>query len=99
MALHDAPGNIETETGASADVFGGEERVENPALNLGRNSRAVVAHGDDHAGRVDGGPDAHAPAWCGVDGIVEQVGPDLIELTTVAVDGRQPLRDVDVNGY
>jgi hypothetical protein len=39
---HNAVGDVEPQPRAFADIFGGEKRVEDMALDVGRNAGAVV---------------------------------------------------------
>ena len=81
VLLHDALNGIEAEAGALAHFFGGEEGLENVLLDLGRNSRAIV--GDLHYCALViaiGADQKLSLATHGVDGVVDDVGPDLIEL-------------------
>src|SRR5579863_7937762 len=90
MLLHDANGGIQSEAGAIADAFGGEERIENPVLNFRRDAWAVVANLDDHRVELAAGADSQfAVSVHGVDSIVDQVRPYLIQFTAIRADPRQ----------
>ena len=84
---HDAPGDVEAEAGALAHVLGGVEGLEGAARHLRRHSRAAVADLDDDAVAIQpGGQPQRARAVHGVDRVVDQVGPDPVELAGVGLD-------------
>ena len=81
VLLHDSLNGVEAEPGAFADSFGGEERFEDVRLHVGRNSRAVI--GDLHHNAIVlaiGSNSKLAFAAHGVNGVVDEVGPNLIQL-------------------
>src|SRR5215216_3488621 len=86
----DAAGDVQPEPGSLAHALGREERLPDPRLEGWRDARPVV--GDLDAGPIalarrpnpEGAPAAHS-----VDGVVDQVGPDLVQLTPMGADLRQ----------
>ena len=90
VLANDAHNGIEAEAGPFANLFGGEKGVEDAGLNFGGNAGTIIFNFDDgiveFARRVDS---EFAFAIHGVDGIVNEVGPDLIEFATIATDARQ----------
>src|SRR5215471_4252597 len=93
MVASDDPANrVQPQAGTLADAFGGEERFEDVRLNLGGNSRAGVAHLHEHAIEFSSCPQAQFTlSLHGFNGVIHQVGPDLVELTAVGADARQGL--------
>ena len=81
VLLHDTLNRVEPEASPFADSLGGKERFEDMRLYLGRNSRSVI--GDFNydtivfAIRSDSKP---ALASHSIDGIVDDIRPNLIEL-------------------
>src|SRR5437763_15312742 len=83
----DAIADVETEAGAVADILGREEGLEDAPLQFGRDSRSRVADLDEDAVAFPGGPHGQrALAAHGVDGVVDEVGPDLIQLARLRAD-------------
>ena len=82
VAVHDDPvRGGQPESGAVAHVLGGEERVEHAVADLGGDPGAVV--GDLDLGEVAEAArgDRDRPAVVErVDRVVEQIGPDLVQL-------------------
>ena len=95
VLLHDAVGEAETEPGALALRFGGEERVEDLLEVLRADTRAVVNDPQPHL-RV-GAAGAHdnvaiaAEGLQGLPGVAHDVEDDLLELVGIAEQERQPL--------
>lgn len=86
----DPPGRIETEPGAMADILGGEEGIEDPVAQLAGDPRSVV--GDLHLGAVSVQPGAQGDRALlteRIDRVVDQVGPDLVELGPARDQRRQ----------
>ena len=85
-----APDDVEAQAGALADRLGGEERLEHALADVGGNARPVVDDADDDAlalagrGHVDA-----ARLRNGIERVVDQVRPDLIELAGEAANARQ----------
>ena len=80
MFFYDALDGVEAETGALSDALGGEKRFEDMGADVRWNSRTVVDDLDHDplviAIRADF---QFALAIHGVDRIVDQVGPNLVE--------------------
>ena len=79
------------------DRLGGEERLEHALADLGRNARPVVDDADDDAlplavrGHLD-----PARLGDGIERVVDQIRPDLVELADEAANARQVGLDVTV---
>src|SRR5919106_4007330 len=90
---HDAPADVEAEAGALADRLGGVEGLEDVGQDRLGDARAGVGDLDDQAVAVaagaDGQPALAVHALHGVDGVLDQVGPDLVELAGVGRQQRQ----------
>src|SRR5215472_2488675 len=87
-ANHNPEGDVEPEAGAVAHWLGSEERLENPVLDLGRDPGASVAELDQQHVSVERGADGERPGPVHRrNRVVDQVGPDLIQL---AREGRYP---------
>src|SRR5208337_4522002 len=90
VALHDdAPCDVEAQAGAFADVLGRVKGLEGAGRHLRRHARAGVADLDDDV--VAFGPGRQperARAGHGVDGVVDEVGPYLVQLAGVCLDPR-----------
>src|SRR5215470_379611 len=85
--LDDAVHDIESEAGAFADFLGSEKRFKNTGLDIRGNSRAVVGDFDEDKVVLVRGTDGQvAVAVHGVGGVVDQVGPDLIEFVAAGHD-------------
>ena len=81
MLSHYALNRVQAQSGSLPYSFGREERFEDVRLDLRRNSRAVVADLNYGAGIIAIGSNSElALSAHGVNGIVNNVGPDLIEL-------------------
>ena len=84
----DPPGDVEPETRALADLLGREERLEGVGRDLLGHARARCRRSRRRRGarrrtrRSQGAGAVH-----GVDGVVDEVRPDLVELAGVGVDG------------
>src|SRR5215469_7913974 len=78
----DTPADIQPEAGALADRLGGEERLEDPLLDVGGHARPRVTDIDQKLVTVKRRPDSQrAQPGHGRDRVVDQVRPHLIELT------------------
>src|ERR1700693_692975 len=90
MLANNAHHCIEAEAGPFANLFGGEKGVEDAGLNFGGNAGTVISDFDDGIVEFARGVDSEfAFAIHGIDGIVNEVGPDLIEFATITADARQ----------
>lgn len=78
---HDPPADVESEAGSLADGFGGEKRFEDSPGGFGWDTGSGVTDLDHGELTVAGG--AHSEGALpvhGVDGIIDEVGPHLVEL-------------------
>ncbi len=83
----DALDGVEAEAGAVADALGGEEGFEDVGLNVLGNAGAVVDDFHQNVIAFVGDADAQfALIFHGVGGVVDKVGPDLIEFAAVGGD-------------
>src|SRR3712207_6817638 len=88
---HDAPGDVEAEPGAPADLLRREERLEDAGPDLARHPGPRVADLDHHA-VIAHAPGPHregAAATHGIDGVVDEVGPHLVELCRIGDERRE----------
>src|ERR1039458_7218345 len=80
------------------DTLVSEELLENMGLDFRRDARSVVADFDQQAIQLAGGADAQfALALHGVDGVVDQVGPDLVQLAAARADLRQAAVEIELH--
>jgi hypothetical protein len=88
---HDPPADVQPQAGALADRLGGVEGLQDVGGGGLGDAGAVVADLDQHPVAVAGGAHGQLAAAVhavhGVGGVVDQVGPDLVELAGV---GGQP---------
>src|SRR5580658_6749074 len=81
VLLHDALDRVQTEARALANAFGSKKRLEDVGLHFFGNSRPIVADFDHGATVVAVSSDAKlAGSVHGVDRVVDNVRPDLVEL-------------------
>src|SRR5262249_31710017 len=86
----DAVDRVQPQSGAFALRFRGEKGVEDAPLDFRRNARPVVNDLDQNVVRFGRGMNPQvSPAVHGVDGVVDQVRPDLIERAAEGVNARQ----------
>src|ERR1700676_4793527 len=86
MFSYDALDGIETQSGSLADSLGSEERLENVGLNFRGNAGTVVADLDNSAIILAKG--SYSQLACSthcVDGVVDDVGPDLVEFAAEGI--------------
>src|SRR5205085_8718079 len=86
VLLEDAVGDREPEAGPGPDLLRGEERVENPLLNVTRDPRAAVGEGDPDPLLVTARRDPDRLALRigeRVARVRQQVDEDLLELDRV----------------
>ena len=90
-----APDDVEAQAGALPDRLGGEERIEDALADLGRDAGSVVDDADDDALplAVRRHLDA-AGIRDGIERVVDQVRPDLVELADEAANAREVGLDV-----
>src|SRR5687767_12066004 len=82
--------NVQSQPRSLPGSFGGEERLENAGLDFHGNSWSIVANLDDHALIfLIGSYFYFSLAVHRIDGIVDDVGPYLVELTGISFDARQ----------
>src|SRR5947209_1848364 len=79
----------EAESGPFADCFRREKRLEHVCLHFRGNSGTVVYDFDHQLILFQSGADADFAAPIhGINGVVYEVGPDLIQFATVSHDAR-----------
>ena len=108
--LNDSVDDIETQARAFTDPFGGEERVKDARFYVGRNTGSIVRDFDKHGIVFSPRADAErAAALHGVDSVIYEIGPDLIQFAAnghdlgkvgsiIADDGDAPLELVIHDG-
>src|SRR5208282_1959583 len=80
--FHNALHRVQTQPSSLPDSFGCEEWLKDVRLDLGRNSGTVIADLDHDAIVLAIRSDSQfALSAHGIDGVIDNVGPDLIELT------------------
>src|SRR5262249_1698372 len=85
----DAAGDVKAQPGALAGFLGGVERLERPGQYLGRHSAAGVGDLDDNVPGDCSCRDAERSVGVhGVDGVVDDVRPRLVEVGRVRLDVR-----------
>src|SRR5579859_1968540 len=83
-ANHDSVGDLQAKTGAAPDRFGCEKGLENTRLDRGGNPRSIVRNLDQDVLILTGSTNPNRPAALkGIDGIINQIRPDLIELAAI----------------
>ena len=88
--LHNAVNDIQSKAGSLAHTFCREKRLEDVRLHFERDARAVVRDFHKHVFIFASGADGKLSIFFhSIDGIVDQVGPDLIELAAVGHHFRQ----------
>src|SRR5919202_4588158 len=98
---NDATGDIETQSRPFSYLFGREDGIENALMNLCRDPWSIITDLDTDSRPVMRGADGDRPRACeGIESIVQEVHPDLVELSTVGVQNRKlrviPALDLDV---
>lgn len=90
MLSDDAQRGINVKGSTLSHLLRGEEGIENALLHVRRNAGAIVA--DFHDGAIQlvkrANPEL-AFAVHGVNGIINEIGPHLIELAAVGTDARE----------
>src|SRR5271170_6728692 len=85
--LDDAVGDIQAETGSFAYALGGEEGLKDFRPDFWRNAGAIVGDFDQNIVVVSRGADAELPAVLhDIGGVVDQIGPHLVQLAPVGHD-------------
>src|SRR6185503_18963411 len=90
----DAAGDVEAEARALAHIFRREEGIEDAIEDVLRNSGTIVDHPHAYLALGCAGFDPDVTFWRRVDGVVQEIGPHLIELAAVAFDRWQSRRDL-----
>lgn len=76
---NDVVSDVEAEAGTAAGTFGGEEGVEYLGLDFGRDAGALVFDFNDNFVAFATGANSYLTfSIHGIDGVVEDVGPDLV---------------------
>src|ERR1700681_2824100 len=89
VLAHNAVCNRKPQPCSFARALGGEERIVNPLQVLGRNTLPVVTYIDARKPLGVPGLDREPAAlFHGVASIQEQVEEDLLQFSSVALDGR-----------
>src|SRR5512142_2345889 len=79
--------DVETQPGPAAGWLGGVEGLEYPFADLRRHARPIVADLDHDIGVVRARADADLPGSAqGVDRVIQDVRPDLVELAPECLD-------------
>src|SRR5262249_28615307 len=87
---HDGVARGEAQARPLADRFGREEGIADPRLDVLGDARPVVLDLDDRPRVLAASPDPDLPAAVHrVGGVVEDVGPDLVQLAAERRDVRQ----------
>ena len=84
----DAVNDLEAEAGAGSLRLSGEERLEDARKNIGWNPGAVIDDRDNKPIGLGPSGDFEFPALRGgVDGVVDEIGPDLAESVAFCANG------------
>ena len=90
MALDEAAGDIQAQTGSSSYRLCREKGVEDLSTNLHRDSRTVIDHPDEDVAAFPLGRHNNTSAMPdGIERVVDQFRPDVIQFPAEAVDRRQ----------
>src|SRR6266498_6129295 len=81
---NDPADDVETQSGAFARLLGGDERIEDPGGQVGRNTWAVIPDIDNRYAVFVAGADGDLPAplHC-IDSIINEIRPHLVQLGAV----------------
>ena len=94
-ANDDPVAHVQTETCALADIFGGEERLEDAILDLLGDAGSIVRDLDQQSIAFVGRAELYAaglvPVGHGIYGVVYQVRPNLVEFAPVGADAGQTI--------
>ena len=86
---HNAAADHQTQARSRPNSFGGVERLEDMRLHFGRNAAAVVGNLHDHLVVIQERSDTDfSRPFDRVNGVVEQIGPHLVEFAAVSQDAR-----------
>jgi hypothetical protein len=84
----------QAQAGAAADGFRGEKGLEHARLDIGRNPGTVVHNFDYQLVIFPAGADANlADAIYSGDRIINEIGPNLIQFTSVSLKNHRQLRE------
>jgi hypothetical protein len=87
---NDATGDIETQSRPFAYLFGREEGVENALMDLCRDPWSIITDLDTDSRPVMRGADGDRPrSLKRIQRIVQEIHPDLVELSTVGMQNRK----------
>jgi len=105
VLFHDTAYDIESQPGPFPNFFGREERLEQLIPNTLGNAAAVIYYFRQQKFLVVTVPiyfaadRKRAAIVHGVDGVIDQVGPDLVEFSLPPADGWQVVRKIDRQLY
>ena len=97
MVADDPLNDVQSKPRAFADRLGREERLEHAALHLNRNAGTIVGDLDQNSVGLSAGFHTQRfrllrwQALHCIEGIVDEIGPDLVESTSVGSNTRQIL--------
>ena len=98
MFPYDPAHRFETQPGSLPHSLGGEERLENMVLHFRRDARSIVGDFDQQAIDLARRADTQlALSLHGVDGVVDQVGPDLVQVAAARADLRQGAVEIELH--
>ena len=90
MAPDDSTRGIQSQPCSLSHPLGGKEGVKDVGQNIGRNPRPAVSNFHQHAVKLQCGPNPQLTLPLhGLDGIGDQVRPNLIQLAAVGADLRK----------
>jgi hypothetical protein len=96
VPLQETLRDVETKSGALPDAFRREKGLENASLDILRNTGTVVDDLYDYAIELRTGDYSHVTAdRNGVERVVDQIHPDLVELGTNGVRAWQVVRQLE----
>jgi len=88
--LDEPPDDVEAQARSLPGRLRREERLEDPVADVGGNAGAVVGDPDDDFSVLAAGDDLDTARFRdGVERVVDQVSPDLVQLAGEAADARQ----------
>src|SRR5208282_3565749 len=92
MLLHNSLHGIQAESRTFSHSLGGEKRFEDMGLHFLRNSRTVIANFNHNATVLLVGSNANlALPMHRIDGVIDNVGPDLVELAAKRIHQQRNL--------
>ncbi len=100
VAADQPPRDVEAEAGALPDRLGREKRIEDLFAKVRRNAGPVVDDVDDHEIEAARRRDRDfARVADGVDRVVDEIGPDLVQIAADGADRRQVRLQVDADAH